>query len=174
MKMRVTVTKLLSALTFAAMLALCAAASAQNPVVTKTPHVMLNLKFVDLWCPTGTACKFYMIPNYNPANGILTVAVGNAGRASSSSCSLRVKEYRGEEGGGGVFAFHADYWAPVPLLTPGQQVAIAVHVAKWTGGFDSGKKPIKHPRQWIITADAKKQVLELNENNNGTTWYTYN
>jgi hypothetical protein len=172
--MRTTLTKLPPALTFAAIFALCAAASAQDPIVTKTPAIKLSLKFADLWCPTGPVCNMYYLPTYNPTTGILTVAVGNAGNASSPSCSLRVKEYRGEEGGGGVFAFHKDWWVTVPALTPGQQVAIPVQVVKWSGGFTSGGKPIKHPRRWNINADANNQVLEVNKNNNGAVCYTYN
>ena len=113
------------------------------------------------------------MPNYNSTTGILTVAVGNQGSVSSPSCSLRVREFRAEEGSG-PFTFHKDYWKTVPALTPGQQVAIPVQVAKWSGGFTEGGKPIKHPRKWYIGADANHQVLEVNETNNGTSITTYN
>jgi len=149
-----------------------AAAQRNAPVVTKTPTI--KLKFADLWCPSGVECKFYFIPNYNTTTGVLTVAVGNAGGASSPSCALRVKEYRAEDETSGPWIFHKDYWATVPALIPGQQVAIAVQVLKWSGGFNSNGKPIKHPRRWIIKADANDQVFELDENNNGTICYTYN
>ncbi len=122
-----------------------AAAQRNAPVVTKTPTI--KLKFADLWCPSGVECKFYFIPNYNTTTGVLTVAVGNAGGASSPSCALRVKEYRAEDETSGPWIFHKDYWATVPALIPGQQVAIAVQVLKWSGGFNY---------------------------NNGTICYTYN
>jgi hypothetical protein len=176
-KMRITLTKLLSALTLAAIFPLCAAAFAQatDPVVTKTPPIKLSFKLADLWCPTGTACQIYLVPNYNPTTGVLTVAVGNQGSVPSPSCSLRIKEYRGEEGSvGGPWTFHKDYWATIPAITPGQQKAIDVQVVKWSGGFTSGGKPIKHPRRWNIKADANNQVLEVNKNNNGAMCYTYN
>ena len=177
MKIRTTLTKLLSALTLAPILTLYAAHAAQasDPVVTKPPTIKLNLQFADLWCPTGTVCQFYLVPGYNPTTGTLTLAVGNQGSVSSPSCSLRIKEYRGEEGGvGGPWTFHKDYWATIPAMTPGQQKAIAVQVVKWSGGFTSGGKPIKHPRRWNIKADANNQVLEVNKNNNGAMCYTYN
>jgi len=101
------------------------------------------------------------------------VAVGNQGSASSPSCSLRVSESRAEEGSG-PFTPYKDYWQTVPALTPGQQVAIPVQVAKWSGGFTENKKPIKYPRKWDIGADAKHQVPEVNETNNGTSITTYN
>jgi hypothetical protein len=149
-------------------------AAAQSRVVTEKPKKpTIKLIVPDLWCPSGTVCKFYNIPNYNTTTGILTVAVGNQGSASSPSCSLRVREFRAEEGSG-PFTFHKDYWKTVPALTPGQQVAIPVQVAKWSGGFTEGGKPIKHPRKWYIGADANSQVLEVHENNNGTICYTYN
>ena len=174
--MRITLTKLLSALTFATIFSLCASAFAQttNPVVTKTPPIKLSFKLADLWCPTGTVCQFYLVPGYNPTTGTLTVAVGNQGSASSPSCSLRVKEYRGEDETGGPWIFHKDYWTTVPPLTPGQKKVIDVQVVKWGGGFTSGGKPIKHPRRWNIKADANNQVLEVNKNNNGAICYTYN
>lgn len=172
-KIRTILSKLVSALAFAATFPLCASsAQARNPIVTKPPTI--KLKFSDLWCPTGSACKFYLIPNYNTTTGVLTIAVGNAGGVSSPGCALRVKEYRGEDETGGPWIFHKDYWKTVPPLTPGQQVAIPVQVVKWSGGFTEGGKPIKHPRKWIIKADANNQVFELNETNNGTTCYTYN
>jgi len=143
------------------------------PAITATPSITLVLKFPDLWCPTGAVCKFYNIPNYNTTTGILTVAVGNQGSASSPSCSLRVREFRAEEGSG-PFTFHKDYWKTVPALTPGQQVAVPVQVVKWSGGFTEGGKPIKHPRKWYIWADANSQVLEVNETNNGASTITYN
>jgi hypothetical protein len=59
-------------------------------------------------------------------------------------------------------------------MTPGQQVLVKVQVAKWSGGFDSKGKPIKHPRQWIFKADGKNQVSEVNEGNNGLVWKTLN
>jgi hypothetical protein len=149
------------------------AAAQRAPVITPTPRIKLALKFPDLWCPSGTVCKFYLVPGYNTTTGILTVAVGNQGSASSPSCSLRVREFRAEEGSG-PFTFHKDYWKTVPALTPGQQMAIPVQVAKWSGGFTEGGKPIKHPRKWYIGADANHQVLELNETNNGTSITTYN
>jgi len=65
-----------------------------DTVVTKPPAIKLSLKFADLWCPNGTACQFYLVPNYNPTIGVLAVAVGNQESASSPSCSLRIKEYR--------------------------------------------------------------------------------
>jgi hypothetical protein len=149
-------------------------AAAQSRVVTEKPKKpTIKLIVPDLWCPSGTVCKFYNIPNYNTTTGILTVAVGNQGSASSPSCSLRVREFRAEEGSG-PFTFHKDYWKTVPALTPGQQVAIPVQVAKWSGGFTEGGKPIKHPRKWYIGADANHQVLEVNETNNGTSITTYN
>ena len=149
-------------------------AAAQSRVITEKPKKpTIKLIVPDLWCPSGTVCKFYNMPNYDTTTGILTVAVGNQGSASSPSCSLRVSESRAEEGSG-PFTPYKDYWQTVPALTPGQQVAIPVQVIKWSGGFTDGKKPIKHPRRWFIVADAKHQVLEVNETNNGTTCYTYN
>jgi hypothetical protein len=148
--------------------------AAQSRVVTEKPKKpTIKLIVPDLWCPSGTACKFYNMPNYDTTTGILTVAVGNQGSVSSPSCSLRVREFRAEEGSG-PFTFHKDYWKTVPALTPGQQVAIPVQVAKWSGGFTEGGKPIKHPRKWYIGADANHQVLEVNETNNGTSITTYN
>lgn len=150
--------------------------TAQSRVVTekpKKPIIKFKLKFPDLWCPSGTVCKFYNMPNYNTTTGILTVAVGNQGSVSSPSCSLRVREFRGDEGSA-PFTPYKDYWKTVPALTPGQQVAIPVQVAKWSGGFTDGGKPIKHPRIWSIGADANHQVLEVNETNNGTSITTYN
>jgi hypothetical protein len=149
-------------------------ATAQSRVVTEKPKKpTIKLIVPDLWCPSGTACKFYNMPNYNSTTGILTVAVGNQGSASSPSCSLRVREFRAEEGAG-PFKFYNDYWKTVPALTSGQQVAISVPVVKWSGGFTEDGKPIKHPRKWYIGADAKHQVLEVNETNNGTSITTYN
>jgi CARDB len=146
----------------------------QSRVITEKPKKpTIKLIVPDLWCPTGTVCKFYNMPNYNTTTGILTVAVGNQGSASSPSCSLRVSESRAEEGSG-PFTPYKNYLKTVPALTPGQQVAIPVQVIKWSGGFTDGKKPIKHPRRWFIMADADHQVLEVNETNNGTTCYTYN
>jgi hypothetical protein len=148
--------------------------TAQSRVVTEKPKKpIIKLKFPDLWCPSGTVCKFYNTPNYNSTTGILTVAVGNQGSVFSPSCSLRVKEYRAEEGSGPP-THYKDYWKIVPALTPGQQVAIPVQVIKWSGGFTDGGKPIKHPRKWYIGADANNQVLEVNETNNGTSITTYN
>jgi hypothetical protein len=151
-------------------------AAAQSRVVTEKPKKpTIKLKFPDLWCPSGTACKFYNMPNYDTTTGILTVAVGNQGSASSPSCSLRVEEIRGEADSiGGPWTPYKDYWKTVPALIPGQQVAILVQVSKWSGGFTEGGKPIKHPRKWYIGADANHQVLEGNETNNGTTITTYN
>ena len=146
----------------------------QSRVITEKPKKpIIKLIVPDLWCPSGIACKFYNIPNYDTTTGILTVAVGNQGSASSPSCSLRVSESRAEEGSG-PFTPYKDYLKTVPALTPGQQVAIPVKVVKWSGGFTEGKKPIKHPRRWFIVADDNHQVLEVNETNNGTTFYTYN
>jgi hypothetical protein len=147
-------------------------AAAQSRVVTEKPKKpTIKLIVPDLWCPTGTVCKFYNMPNYNPKTGILTVAVGNQGSASSPSCSLRVREFRGDAE---ATFDHKDYWKTVPALTPGQQVAIPVQVFKYTGGFTEGGKPIKRPRQWYIMADANHQVFEVNENNNGASLTTYN
>jgi hypothetical protein len=119
----------------------------QSKVITEKPKKpTIKLMVPDLWCPSGTACKFYNMPNYDTTTGILTVAVGNQGSVSSPTCSLRVKEYRAEEGSG-PWTPYKDYWKTVPALTPGQQVAIPVQVSKWSGGFTDGGKPIKHPRK---------------------------
>ena len=148
--------------------------AAQSRVVTEKPKKpTIKLIVPDLWCPSGTACKFYNMPNYDTTTGILTVAVGNQGSVSSPSCSLRVREFRAEEGSG-PFTPYKDHLETVPALTPGQQVVIPVQVAKWSGGFTEGGKPIKHPRKWYIGADANHQVLEVNETNNGTSITTYN
>jgi hypothetical protein len=118
-------------------------------VIEKPKKPLIKFKLPDLWCPSGIVCKFYNMPNYDTTTGILTVAVGNQGSVSSPSCSLRIREFRAEE-----VTPYKDYWKTVPALTPGQQVAIPVQVAKWSGGFTDGGKPIKHPRQWFIGADA--------------------
>jgi len=152
-------------------LLLASKVAAQLPVVTATPKIKLAFKLPDLWCPTGSVCNMYYLPAYNPVTGILTVAVGNAGSASSPSCSLKVHEKRLEDCSSSCDKY---YWKTIPALAPGEQKAIAVHVVKWSGGFNSGGKPIKRPRKWFITADGKKQVLELNKNNNGTSLYTVN
>jgi hypothetical protein len=151
-------------------------AAAQSRVVTEKPKKpTIKLIVPDLWCPTGTVCKFYNMPNYNTKAGILTVAVGDQGSASSPSCSLRVREFRGEPDSiGGPWTPYKEYWKTIPALTPGQQVAIPVQVFKWSGGFTEGGKPIKHPRKWYIWADANSQVLEVNETNNGALHTTYN
>jgi CARDB len=141
------------------------------------PHAVYNIdigtKLPDLWVPNTTECVFYM-PTYDSTTGILWVAVGNKGNAPAPSSSLLVKEYRGEIGEmGGNWTFHKDYWAIVPALAPGEQVAIQVHVIPWPGGFNSNGKPIKHPRQWLFKADGENQVKESNENNNGNVYKTY-
>lgn len=148
--------------------------AAQSRIVIEKPIIKLGLKFPDLWIPSGKYCVFNL-PTYDTTAGILSVPVGNAGSGSAPSSSLRVKEYRGEEGAlDGPWTFHKDWWATVPGLTPGQQVAIQVQVAKWSGGFTEGGKPIKHPRRWIIKADGNDKILEINENNNGFIYLTLN
>jgi hypothetical protein len=142
--------------------------------IPHTPtEIHIDTKRPDLWVPNWTESVFYM-PNYDPINGIIWVAVGNKGNASAPSSSLRVKEYRGEIGEmGGDWTFYKDYWATVPALAPGEQVPIQIHVPKFgPADFNSNGKPIKHPRQWIFKADANNQVKESNENNNGNVYKT--
>lgn len=145
------------------------AAQSDMKVLAMVPTV--TAKHPDLWIPFGKYCVFDL-PTYTPSTGILSIPVGNAGKVPAPKSSLRVKEYRSEEGG--PWTFHKEYWATVPALAAGQQVAVQVKVAKWSGGFNSNGKPIKHPRRWILAADGKGQVAESNENNNGFTYYTYN
>lgn len=150
-------------------------AAAQSEVPTTKPKIKLVFQLADLWVPYGTTCIFYNMPNYNSTTGIFSVAVGNQGKASSPKGSLRVLENRAElESIDGPSTPYKEYWASVPALTPGQQVVIQVQVAKWSGGFDSKGKPIKHARQWIFKADGKNQITELNEGNNGLVWKTLN
>jgi hypothetical protein len=155
-------------------LALGLNAAAQSELTTVKPKPQIQLK-PDLWIPSGIYCKFILSPAYDPKDGILYVEVGNKGTASAPSSSLRVKESLGEEGEmGGPWTFHRYYWATVPALAAGQQVVIQLQVQKYTNGFNSNGKPIKHPRQWIFKADGKDQVDELNEGNNGHVYVTYN
>ena len=106
-------------------------AAAQSRVVTEKPKKpTIKLQFPDLWCPSETVCKFYNMPNYNSTTGILTVAVGNQGSVSSPSCSLRVREFRAEEGAG-PFKFYKDYWKTVPAMTPDNKWQ---SLSKWSNG----------------------------------------
>ena len=42
-------------------------AAAQSRVITEKPKKpIIKLIVPDLWCPSGIACKFYNIPNYDP------------------------------------------------------------------------------------------------------------
>jgi hypothetical protein len=102
------------------------------------------------------------------------VGVGNKGKGSAPSSSLRVREERGElEAHNGPWKPYKEWWATVPALAPGQQVLIKVQASKWSGTSLSGK-PMKHPRRWFIAADGKNKVPEANENNNGYLLLTLN
>jgi hypothetical protein len=159
-------------------LALEVNAAAQSRIVTPKPTVKptikLAFKLPDLWIPSGQDCLFGN-PTLNSTAGIVLVGVGNKGKGSAPSSSLRVREERGElEAHNGPWKPYKEWWATVPALAPGQQVLIKVQASKWSGGFDSKGKPIKHPRRWFMAADGKNKVLEANENNNGGFLLTLN